>query len=123
MFFQSTAHSYVCPMIGTRRRQPLFDMEKLQHLLSEKLFLQTVAKLIVILLFVVLGAQLWMGIIMDNIDESISLAGQECHALFDENIALRAEKAYLLSPQRIEKMAAEKLAMFVAGDEQIRHIN
>ena len=123
MFFQSTAHSYVCPMLDTRRRQPLFVMEKLKSLLGEKLFLQAVAKLLLIVLFVVLVAQLWMGIVMDNIDESIRLAGQECHLLYDENIALRTEKAYLHSPQNIEKMAAEKLAMFVADDKQIRHIN
>jgi len=98
-------------------------MEQLKGLLNEKLFLQMITSATLILLLVVLGAQFWMGAIMDNIDEAIRINEQECHVLVDKNIALRAEKAYLLSPQRIEKIAAEKLALFYAEDGQIRYVN
>jgi len=123
MFFQNTANSYVCPMLDARRRQPLFLTEELKSLLGDKLFLRLVVRVALVAFLVVLGAQLCMGVVMDNIDESIRLNESECHVLTDKNIALRAEKAYLLSPQRIEKLAAEKLDLFVAGVGQVRYVD
>ncbi len=123
MFFQSTADSYVCPALGTRRQQLFFPTEKLSTMLSEKAFLQMVMRAALVVLIVVLAAQIWMGYSDSDINESLSMNEQERHVLIDKNIALRAKKAYLLSPQRIEKLAAERLALFVAAGKQIRYVN
>ena len=123
MFFQSATNSYVCPMLDTRRRKPLINIEQLMSLLNEKLFMQMITRAIVILLLVVLVARFWMGAVADNIDESILVHEQQSHVLVDENIALRAQKAFLLSPQRIERLAAEKLALYVPSDSQVRYVN
>jgi len=122
MIFQSAVQTYECPMVDTRR-QSIMVTKILQSLVSEKFFFQTVAKITLVCIFLVLGARLGIGMIVENIDKSIMLNEQECHTLIDQNIALRAEKAYLLSPQRIKVMAAEKLALFVADDGQIKRVN
>lgn len=123
MFFQSAAHSYVCPMLDTKKRYSLVVVDQLKSILTERLFLQVVAKATLVILFTVLVAQLGMQAMMNSVEESIMVQQQEYHVLVDKNISLLAEKAYLLSPQRIEKIAAEKLALFAAGEEQIRIIN
>ncbi len=123
MFYQNAAHSYVCPALDTRRQQMFFSTEKLSTMLSEKAFLQMVMRAALVVLVVVLAAQIWMGFAESGINESLSMYEQERHVLIDKNIALRAKKAYLLSPQRIEKLAAERLALFVAAGKQIRYVN
>lgn len=123
MLFQNTAHSYVCPMLNTRRRQPLISFGQLKSILDEKCFLQTTAKVALIVLFCALVARFWMGVVVNDIDESIMVHKQESHVLIDKNIALRAQKAYLLSPQRIERVAAEKLALYAPVEGQVRYVN
>ncbi len=69
MFFQSAVQTYECPMVD-RRRQPIMVMEQLQSLASEKFFFQTVAKITLVCLFLVLGTRFGVSMIVDNVDKS-----------------------------------------------------
>jgi hypothetical protein len=58
-----------------------------------------------------------------NTDNAIASVDNQRHELMDKNIELLARKARLYSPASVQKLAGEKLDLYVDSGEQVGRFN
>lgn len=76
-------------------------------------------KIAVALLGIVICFNLWLGFAASGISETIQEIEVVRHQLKDEQIALLAERANLMSEKQVRIRAGEQLALFVPDEEQV----
>lgn len=122
MLTHNSAQSYTRPTaeIGVRR---LLGKRSGQSILGSTRLWQVVGKFGLLLLLIVLTSQLAFNLYQSRVEQATSAAENLRHQLVDTHIALRAERAALLTPQHIEKIAGSMLSLHVPGEDQVSVYN
>jgi len=71
----------------------------------------------------VLAANMFLASAADDAERSLTVFDNQRHELMDKNIGLLAKKASLYAPERVSRMAADKLSLYAASPGQIERIN
>lgn len=66
---------------------------------------------------------LFLGSAGDSLDESLAAGEMKQQQLMDSNIALLAQRAGMYAPERVSRMAADKLSLYAATPGQVERIN
>lgn len=66
---------------------------------------------------------LFLGSVGDSLDESLAAGEMKQQQLMDSNIALLAQRAGMYAPERVSRMAADKLSLYAAAPGQVERIN
>ena len=82
-----------------------------------------VGKTLLLLLPLVLAVNLYVVSSIDNISESIIAVDNRHHELMDQNIELRAMKAHVRAPEQLQRLAGEKLSLYVHKKGQVGKYN
>ncbi|OEU47481.1 MAG: hypothetical protein BA862_01530 [Desulfobulbaceae bacterium S3730MH12] len=82
-----------------------------------------VGKTLFFLLPLVLAVNLYVVSSVSKINDSIIAADNNYHELMDKNIELRAVKARVRDPEQLQKLAADKLSLFVHSKGQVGKYN
>ncbi len=102
--------------IGARRHyrpRDLFDF-------SDWLILwKPVGKILLVIFPMVLVINMFIASAVTNIDRSIVNLDNHRHELMDRKIELLAQKAKLWSPANMQKLAGEKLELYVDSGDQV----
>jgi hypothetical protein len=77
----------------------------------------------VLILPLVVAITLFLGSVGDSLDESLALSEVQQQQLLDNNISLLAQRAGMYAPERVSRMAADKLSLYAAAPGQIERIN
>lgn len=77
--------------------------------------------LVVLPLMVVIS--LFLGSAGGSLDESLAAAEVKQQQLMDSNIVLLAQRAGMYAPERVSRMAADKLSLYTAAPGQVERIN
>lgn len=117
MIFQNSTQAYPKSMATIRVKQQVRS-QKIVDFPGGILLWKGAAKVSAILLLVVFGIQMVMGSMASSNLAMLQSAELQRHALVDNNISLRAQKAKLLSESQIKLAAGEKLALVVPGKGQ-----
>jgi len=80
----------------------------------------SVGKILLVLCPMVLAVNLWLASSFNNLEASVQAVESVRHELMDNQINLRAKRAQLFSPERVQMIAAEKLSLHVPGKEQVK---
>lgn len=90
---------------------------------SGTLFWRPVGKTLFLLLPLVLAVNLYVVSSVSKINESIVAVDNFHHELMDKNIELRAMKAQARDPEQLQKLAADKLSLYVHTKGQVGKYN
>lgn len=82
-----------------------------------------VGKILLLILPVVLGINMFVSSAVTHAELSIASVDNQRHELMDKNIALLARKARLWSPASMEQLAGEKLALQSRAKNQVGIFN
>lgn len=82
-----------------------------------------VGKTLFLLLPLVLAVNLYVVSSVSKINDSIIAVDNRHHELMDKNIELRAMKATVRNPEQLQKLAADKLSLFVHSKGQVGKYN
>ena len=121
MNIQSYAHNYFPKAVQPGFRQNLQRRRGLE-LPGGILLWSAVAKVFLVITPLLLAANLWFTSEMGLVETAIQAEQQALFRVNNENIVVRTEKARLLSPEHVQIVAAEKLALMVPGPEQIQRM-
>lgn len=107
--------------------RPVAKINIWQHLLPRDLFKlsgwtllwKPFGKILLMIFPVVLVINMCIASAITNIDHSLVTVDNKRHELMDKNIALLAQKAKLWAPASIQRMAGEKLALYVHSGDQV----
>jgi len=82
-----------------------------------------VGKTLFVLLPLVLAVNLYVVSSVSKINNSIIAVDNRHHEVMDKNIELRARKARVRKPEQLQKLAADKLSLFVHSKGQVGKYN
>ena len=88
-----------------------------------KQLLQSIGKFAAILCMVVFSCQLLLGFYLKGVQKTVEVTEIRRHELIDEHIALRAQRAALLTPHHIEKVAGTMLSLQAPEEGQVSRYN
>jgi len=86
-------------------------------------FYRSVLKFLCLLFPLVFAINMYVGASIGKVDKSIVMVDNEHHQLMDKNIELRARKALIRGPEQLQRLAAEKLALYVHTKGQVGRYN
>lgn len=66
---------------------------------------------------------LFLGSVGDSLDASLAAGEMKQQQLTDSNIALLAQRAGMYAPERVSRLAADKLSLYAAAPGQVERIN
>ena len=122
MNFHNTSEAYLRPVTNIGIRQHL-RVRDARDLPGGVVLWRAVAKVSLVLLAIVLAINLLLASVIGNIDRSLVAVDNQRHELMDKNIELLAHKARLGAPDNVLQLAAEKLALYTASDDQVERFN
>lgn len=99
-----------------RRRQATVDFT---HLFGDAVFWQKAAKVVGGVAVFLLVTNLVLGSVISSLEYSIAVEQSRHQELEDKNITLLAEKARIWAPHNVEMLAAERLSLYRAKEEQV----
>jgi hypothetical protein len=127
-------HSLVYPSLGSRISRFALParsqwqrqwVRRVHHLLRRVSLLGPrvlwLASIKVVLVFAVLflGMNLWLSSVEERVAVSRQAVEEGRALILDEHIALKAERARLLSPAHLNEMVADRLALYAPEKEQV----
>jgi len=118
MNYQNSLRYTAQPAIGLGFRQQLQKRKALGVPGGSALWLAA-TKIILIVAVLVAGLNFWLGSLVSKVNDSIVAIETQRHQLKNDQIALLAERAVLMSEVQVKKDAGEKLALFVPEQEQV----
>ena len=122
MNYNNSNEMYMRSAVKIGMRQQVRSWELLD--LSSWLVLwKPVGKILLLILPVVLGINIFVGSAVTHVDRSITSVDNQRHELMDKNIELLARKARLWSPANMEQLAGEKLALHSISKDQVGRFN
>jgi len=117
MFINQSAQVYVRPMMSSPERRRLW--QRAVGLLGPKIMMMAVGKIVFLFSLLLLLANFWLSSAVSRVAGAVQEAEEGRYVLVDENISLRAERAYLLSPEHLEKTAAQRFALYAPEKGQV----
>jgi hypothetical protein len=78
---------------------------------------------VLLVLPLMVAISLFLGSAGDSLDESLAAGEIKQQQLMDSNIALLAQRAGMYAPERVSRMAADKLSLYAAAPGQVERIN
>ena len=106
-------------MVNSRFRRQLRSRRALSWT-SDRILLVWLGKMLLVLCFLVLGVNFWLASTYKHLETSVQAVENSRLQLMDKQIKLRTERAQLFAPEKIQMIAAEKLALHVPGKEQVK---
>jgi hypothetical protein len=123
MNFQNTTHvPYLRSVTNLGIRQQLQSRDVFD-LPGGLVLWKAVGKITLLMLPFIVAANMFIASILSEVDLSIASIEAKHHEVIDKNIGLRAQKARLYAPDRLSKLAADRLFLFTAEPGQIERIN
>jgi hypothetical protein len=119
MNFHNPAQSYFRPMAHSRFRRQLRSQNTLS-LWGDRAIWLSVGKILLALCPLVLFTNIMLASKYKHLEASVQAVENSRLELMDKQITLRTARAQLYSPEQIQMLAAEKLALHVPGKEQIK---
>jgi hypothetical protein len=120
MNYHNPAQSYFRPMSNMRFQQQLHKQKAFSWQGDRDLWV-SVGKILLFLCPMVLAVNFWLASSFKNLEGSVQEVESVRHELMDKQIKLRAQRAQLFSPDRVQPLAAERLSLHVPGKEQVRY--
>ncbi len=121
MNIQSLAQSYFPKSSHSGFRQNLQQQRGLD--LADGIQLcSAVGKVVLVILPLVLVVNLWIASAVNSIETKIQIERQSLAFISQQNTNLEKGKERLLSPVRIQVLAAEKLSLMVPRPDQMQRI-
>lgn len=117
MFINQSAQTYIRPMMSSLMRRQW--RQNTFGLLGPKVFWVAIGKVLLVFCPLLLLVNFWLSSAANRVAGEIQVAEEGRYLLMDENIRLRAERARLFSPEYLDKMAANQLALYVPEKKQI----
>jgi hypothetical protein len=121
-FHTTTQASYLRPVTNLGVRQQLQSRGVLD-LPGGLVLWKAVARIMLLMLPFVLAANMFFASMINDIERSLTAVDNQRHELMDKNIGLLAQRAGLYAPDRVSRMAADKLSLYAASPGQIERIN
>jgi hypothetical protein len=123
MNYQNTTQAYMrtAAKVGVRRQTYRRTMSL--EIPGGLVLWKVVGKTVLLILPVVLVMQIFLASAINNIERSVTLVQQQQQELEDQNIELLARKARLWAPGSVERLAADKLALYSPSKKQIGTFN
>jgi hypothetical protein len=120
MTVYSATHGYQRP----GKRFSLRHLQRVPEMLRlDARLLRALGKVLLVLLPLLLVINLSIAASISSFDRSMVALGDQRHQLMDRNIVLLATKARLYAPTSIERLAAERFALYRAEQDQIGKFN
>lgn len=88
-------------------------------LLGSRTMMMATGKVLLVFFLVSAPAHFWLAARAERIEAALQEVEAGQSDLMDQHIALKAERANLLSPAYMEKMAAQRLALHVPEKKQV----
>ncbi len=122
MNFQNYTQTYTrtIPKQGLRQQLRSYDIRNLPGGL---LLWKAAAKVMLLLLPFVLVISMFVGSAINSVERSIVTVDNQRHELMDKNIGMLARKARLWAPDHVQKLAEEKLSLYVSSKKQVGKFN
>ncbi|MBW1634833.1 MAG: hypothetical protein JRJ68_01035 [Deltaproteobacteria bacterium] len=108
--------------MGVGRRVPGLRF-KVGKLPRDTAFWRPVGKTLLLLLPLALAVNLYVVSATNQINESIIGVDNRHHELMDQNIELRAMRAYVRAPEQLQRLAGEKLSLYAHKKGQVGKYN
>lgn len=121
-FHNTTQISYIRTVTNLGVRQQL-QSRGIWDLPGGLVLWKAVGKIMLFIFPCVLAANIFLSAIVNDAERSLSAVDDRRHELTDKNIGLLAQRARLYAPERVSKMAADKLSLYAASPGQIERIN
>ncbi len=117
MNYNNSTESYMrfVTKIGIRQFRPR-DLIDLSGWLA---LWKPTGKVLLIIFPLVVVVNMFLASVVSNIDRSIVNVDNQRHELIDTNMALLARKAMLWSPDSVQRLAGEKLALHATSGDQV----
>lgn len=122
MNFNNSSQPYVSSVAQVTVGQRLQGL-RIGKLPSGMTLWRPVGKTLFLLLPLVLAVNLYVVSSVSKINDSIIAVDNKHHELMDKNIELRAMKASVRNPEQLQKLAADKLSLFVHSKGQVGKYN
>jgi hypothetical protein len=123
MNFHTTQQiSYLRPVTNFGVRQQL-QPRNIFELPGGLVLWKTSGKMLLCLLPLLIVVNMFLASIINETDRSMMAVDNQRHELIDKNIGLLAQKAGLYAPERVSRLAADKLSLYTAIPGQIERIN
>ncbi len=106
---------------GVAYKQQVRRQQTDEHSVSVAVW-KAFGKLMLVTLPILFTVNLCLSLYQGRIGSSIVGAEEARFDLMNTNITLRAKKAFLMSPEYIQTVAADKLALYVPKKNQIKHL-
>lgn len=84
---------------------------------------RALGRVLVLAVPMVLAVSLLLGTVGDKFERAIAAGEAQHQQLFDKNIELLAHRAGIYNPDRVSRLAAERLSLYAAAPGQIERIN
>ncbi len=121
-FHNTTQVSYLRTVTNLGVRQQL-QARGVFDLPGGSLLWKAVGVIMLLMLPFVLAANMFLASTIDDVERSLVVIDNQRHELMDKNIGLLAKKARLYAPERVSRLAADKLALYAASPGQVERIN
>jgi len=117
MLINHPAPAYCRPMMSSPMRQQL--RQKAVGLIGQKVLWIAAGKVLLLFFPLLFLVYFWLSSSAERNAATILAAEEGRSVLTDENIILRAKRARLYSPENLNTMAANQLALYVPGKGQV----
>ena len=117
MFISQSAQTYIRPVMASPMRQQL--RQKILGLIGPKVLWIAAGKVLLLFCPLLFLANFWLSSSADRIAVALLDAEKGRYVFMDENIKLRAERAHLYSPEYLDKIAANQLALYAPEKGQV----
>jgi cell division protein FtsL len=119
---ESDYHNSAQPYFRSRpnsRFLQQYSKQKVYSLSGDRNLWLAVGKPLLVFCPLFLAMNLWLASCFNNLEQSVQAVENVRHELMDRQINLRAKKDQLSSPERVRKIAEEKLSLYVPEKEQV----
>ena len=113
----NSAPTYCRPMMSSSMRRQL--CQKALGLIGPKVLWIAVGKVLLLFFPLLFLVNFWLSSSAERNAATILAAEEGRYGLMDENIKLRAKRAHLYSPEYLNTMAANQLALYVPEKRQV----
>jgi cell division protein FtsL len=117
MFINQSAQVYIRPLRSSPVRRQV--LKRVLGLFGPKVMMMAGGKILLAFCLLFVPVHFWLSSSAARVATAVQEAEVGQSALADEYIGLKAERAYLLSPEYLEKMAAQRLALYVPDKKQV----
>ena len=84
---------------------------------------RALSKLLLVAVPLMLAVCLVLGAVGKNLERSIEQGEERHQLLIDKNIEMLAQRAGMHAPERVSRIAADRLSLYAAAPGQIERIN